>query len=201
MKIEVGTQVFDYMNRRLSEYASMLYDVEGNLKIAPNNAAEIVLDCLSAADLDWLTSVGYFECPAAVSHHGNYKGGLFIHSLVVGMELQNLTYKLDLVWQNEKSPMRVGLLHDICKVDDYKWDGDTIEYNKNKKFEGHGDKSILLLKGNIEITEEEEMCIRYHMGAFTEKTEWNEYSKACAANPNVLFTHTADMMASQCRGL
>ena len=40
------------------------------------------------------------------------------------------------------------------------------------------------------------MCIRYHMGAFTEKEEWRLYTRAVNQFPNVLWTHQADMIAS-----
>lgn len=55
--------------------------------------------------------------------------------------------------------------------------------------------------GLIDLTEEEKMCIRYHMGAFTEKSEWEFYSRAVRRYPNVLWTHTADMIASQIKGV
>ena len=47
------------------------------------------------------------------------------------------------------------------------------------------------------LTQEEIACIRYHMGAFTDKVEWNYYTNAIKTYPNVLWTHTADMVASQ----
>ena len=49
----------------------------------------------------------------------------------------------------------------------------------------------------LELTEEEKMCIRYHMGAFTDQKEWEYYSRAVNLYHNVLYTHTADMIASQ----
>jgi hypothetical protein len=45
------------------------------------------------------------------------------------------------------------------------------------------------------------MCIRYHMGAFTDKSEWNDYTRAVRNYPNVLWTHQADMLASQVAGV
>ena len=30
----------------------------------------------------------------------------------------------------------------------------------------------------FKLTEEEIMCIRYHMGAFCDKSEWNDYTRA-----------------------
>ena len=49
----------------------------------------------------------------------------------------------------------------------------------------------------VRLTEEEILCIRYHMGAFGDKAEQDAYSKAVQKNENVLWTHTADMYASQ----
>lgn len=45
------------------------------------------------------------------------------------------------------------------------------------------------------------MCILYHMGAFTEKEHWGEFTNAVNRFPNVLWTHHADMIASQVVGV
>lgn len=45
------------------------------------------------------------------------------------------------------------------------------------------------------------MCIRYHMGAFTDKEEWQDYTRAIHRYPNVLWTHQADMIAAHIKGL
>ena len=151
---------------------------------------------------DWLCKIGYFTCPAAKSHHGNHKGGLLEHCIAVAEELQNLTDKLGLEWSRPESPWVVGLLHDICKTDDYKYDfhvSDEIKYEPSMP--GHGDKSVEMLQDKFPLTIEEAMCIRYHMGAFTDKSEWGDYSKAVKDYPNVLYTHTADMIASQIKGV
>lgn len=84
-----------------------------------------------------------------------------------------------LKWKRPASPFIVGMFHDLCKIDQYRGtcckDGalhDHIvdwEYNPNTLFKGHGDKSIILLSQFLTLTDEEVACIRYHMGAFTEK--------------------------------
>lgn len=61
---------------------------------------------------------------------------------------------------------------------------------------GHGDKSVMMLASLIQLTEEEVACIRYHMGAFTDKEEWNDYTRAIHMYPNVLWTHHADCYAT-----
>jgi len=50
----------------------------------------------------------------------------------------------------------------------------------------------------IELFKEEELlCIRWHMGAFDDKENWNSYGRSVTEYPNVLFTHTADMIAAR----
>ena len=59
----------------------------------------------------------------------------------------------------------------------------------------------MLLSQFYSLTMEEIACIRYHMGAFTDKSEWNDYTRAVKAYPNVLWTHQADMLASHVKGV
>lgn len=159
--------------------------------------------------MEWLEYRQYYECPAAKSHHGNYKGGLFKHSVKVAEELEILTDQLGLHWQRPESPWVVGLLHDVCKTDDYDWEfwddhvcgENRIWVNKNKEYSGHGSKSVIMLASYFPLTEEEKMCIVYHMGAFTDKEEWEFYSRAVKMYPNVLYTHTADMIVSNIKGV
>ena len=150
---------------------------------------------------DDLYNIGFFEAPASTKYHGNYEGGLFGHSIMVTQELVNLTKKLDLKWERPQSPYIVGLLHDLCKVDNYtkKEDG-SYDYNKDKIFTGHGSLSVVRASEMFKLTEEEKACIFHHMGAY-EKDMWNEYDKAIEKYPNVLYTHTADMIASKIIGV
>ena len=150
---------------------------------------------------NWLMEIGYYNAPASLKFHGTEEGDLFNHSYQVAEELVKFTMLLDLKWQRKESPMIVGLLHDVCKCDDYvKIDG-VWQYNKDKIMAGHGDKSLIMLSGHISLTEEETYCIRYHMGAYTDKEEWPYYGKAVEKFPNVLYTHTADMIASKIKGI
>lgn len=158
--------------------------------------------------LEYLEQSGYYTAPASKNHHGNWRGALFEHSFQVAFELQRMTQQLRLDWERRESPMIVGLLHDLCKVDQYNLIEDTfrgvpietVEYNKNQLITGHGDKSCIYALQHIELTDEEIVCIRYHMGAFIE-SEKESYTKAVNKFPNVLWTHTADMIASQVKGI
>ena len=152
----------------------------------------------------------FFTAPASTRFHSNYEGGLFEHSLEVANSLCELTKRLNLTWSRNESPMIVGLLHDLCKVDQYKHpdiDGKPIVApcnwvrNENTLFTGHGEKSVMMTASIIALTEEEAACICYHMGAFTDSNLWNNYTRAVNRYPNVLFTHTADMMATHIAGV
>lgn len=160
--------------------------------------------------LKWLAENGFFTAPASTKYHGNYEGGLFDHSFMVMNLLVELSAANGLKWKRPASPFLVGMLHDLCKIDQYRIDNSTpytvgeptrYEYNPNTMYKGHGDKSIILLSQFTTLTDEETACIRYHMGAFTEKEEWRDYTRAVHAFPNVLWTHQADMLASHVVGI
>jgi hypothetical protein len=154
---------------------------------------------ISAEFINWLRENDFFKKPAAISHHGNYEGGLFDHSLAVAQSLNSMTKALNLKWQDPRSPFIIGMFHDLCKVDDYVKSNSTAsgwEYNKDKCLSGHGEKSIMILSQFMTLTEEEMFCIRFHMGAYN-TDEWEYYDKAIRKYETVLWTHTADMYASK----
>lgn len=155
---------------------------------------------------DWLCTTDFFRAPASRGFHAAYPGGLYDHCRNVTNAL--LYMKLvTAVWQRVESPIIVGMLHDVTKIGMYKLSQDMnpisqeIEtvYIKNPQFStfgGHGYDSVCKIEQHMELTEEERLCIRYHMGAY-EKDDWDGYDKAIRKYPNVLWTHTADMFASK----
>lgn len=166
---------------------------------------------------NWLMENGYFNAPASTKYHGNYEGGLFDHSYEVAGCLVEMTTKLNLQWQRKESPWIVGLFHDLCKIDEYvkvvdeegqvmmgtgevKGEESHFEHATDVLLKGHGDKSIMLLSQFMTLTEEEILCIRYHMGAYN-RDDWDGYDKAIRKYETVLWTYTADMYASKVLGL
>lgn len=150
-----------------------------------------------------LVDLGYFVKPASLNYHGAYRGGLFDHSLVMTQHLVYLTEQLDLKWSRAESPYIVGMFHDLCKCDDYIYDELEREFVRNDEplLPGHGEKSVMMASRFTNLTDEEIMCIRWHMGAFDDSKNWNYYGKAVEKYPNVLYTHTADMYASRIKGV
>lgn len=165
----------------------------------------------------WLIKNGFFTAPASRKFHGAYPGGLYDHCHAVTMSLVDMTEKLGLKWQKERSPYIVGMLHDLCKIDQYEKIIDVkgveyfgmdepqgeefhYEYSKEILIPGHGDKSVMMLSEHMQLTEEEILCIRYHMGAYETK-DWEYFDRAIKKYQTVLFTHTADMHASKVKGI
>lgn len=164
--------------------------------------------------MEYLTAYGFFTAPASTKYHGNYEGGLLEHSYMVTKFLLTLTQDNHLIWRKARSPFIVGMFHDLCKIDQYRHPASDLvvdgmllpdpskwEYNPDTLLKGHGDKSVMLLSQFYTLTDEEIMCIRYHMGAFTDKSEWNDYTRAVSQYPNVLWIHQADMLASHVAGV
>lgn len=169
---------------------------------------------LSGNFLKWLQGNSFFTSPASAKYHGVYEGALFDHSFSVYEKLKDFTEKNNLKWQRPQSPFIVGMFHDICKCDLYtpivetkyaEKDGQKMvavdvitgyEYNEDVMLEGHGSKSVMLLSQFMTLTEEEMLCIRFHMGAY-EKDDWKMLDKAIKKYPNVMWTHHADMLASK----
>lgn len=178
-----------------------------------NMFVDMMQKCVHSDFTDWLMDNGFFTAPASTKYHGAYEGGLFDHSFAVTDYLVKLTTDLKLEWQRKESPWIVGMFHDLCKIDNYekvvdvegkvffgsdlvKGEEAHFEHSNDVLLNGHGEKSIILLAQFMTLTEEEILCIRYHMGAYN-KEDWNGFDRAIRKYPNVLFTHTADMYASK----
>lgn len=151
--------------------------------------------------MEWLKSTDFFTAPASTKYHGAYEGGLFDHCINVADTLLRMTRQGLISWERPESPFIIGLLHDATKIGAYVLnifgEGSCWERNPNwESFGPHGQDSVLKIKQHIELTEEEEYCIRWHMGAY-ETDQWEGYDRAIRKYPNVLWTHTADMFASK----
>lgn len=163
--------------------------------------------------IDYLTDNGFFSAPASTKYHGACPGGLYEHSTNVYLRLKWMTETMMLNWQRPESPFIIGMFHDLCKMDQYQEVVDDpgkmmfgeeepkdqkihYEYRKDQILSGHGEKSIVLLSRFMTLTEEEILCIRYHMGAYQQE-DWAGFDLAIRKYPTVLMTHTADMYASK----
>lgn len=193
-----------------TECGSHLYTIAEQQRI--ENFKKAAGHIFSENMIEEMRGRGFFLCPASLEHHGSHIGGLYDHSMKVFHALKHLTRQLDLTWQRPESPLLVAIFHDWVKLQDYIpiGTGGELQYirNSRKLLAGHGAVSIILAQRFLQdyisaphLTNEEIACIRYHMGAFTDQKEWDYYTNAVKAYPNVLWTHTADMLASQIGGI
>lgn len=163
--------------------------------------------------IKWLdTETDFFTAPASTKYHLNCKGGLLQHSLNVldqlvvqaSMEVSDDDISQELM----NSIVIVSLLHDVCKANFY------IEKEKNVKNEkgnwvkepfytindsfpvGHGEKSVILIQKFIDLTDDEILAIRWHMGAFEPKESYNSLSNAFNKSWLALDLHIADLKAT-----
>lgn len=159
--------------------------------------------------ISYLKLSSFFIDPASAKYHGSYEGGLCDHSLAVYEEFVKLTGRTD------DTAIITCLLHDVCKIGNYKkviknvknaegkWqEVESYEYDKDNQFPyGHGEKSVLMISMYINLTVEEILMIRWHMGAYESKECWRELGIAQKMYPSVLYIHFADMIASNIRGV
>lgn len=136
--------------------------------------------------VSYLEQAGFFLAPASVSRHLSYEGGLLEHSLNVWkmaqmLRMQTISMRPELEKQlPEDSVTIAALLHDVCKANIYKtvqkwrkdennrWESyDAYDTDYSRFPVGHGEKSvIMLLRLGLQLTNDEIIAIRWHMGAW-----------------------------------
>lgn len=154
--------------------------------------------------LAWLEESGFFDAPASTKYHGNYAGGLAEHSNHVFerlLELKRKGKEEQFTSEELETIAIVGLLHDVCKIDAYKLeekeDGQQYTYTNALPL-GHSEKSLFLIMRHMQLTDEEAMAIRWHMGAFDNAAKGGSYDMNSAFNQCELAAalHIADMTAT-----
>lgn len=135
--------------------------------------------------IEELDALGFFTAPASTNYHLNEEGGLVQHSLNVydeAMMLREQQIKMRPAVSKlipEDSIAIASLLHDVCKAEIYRktvrsrkaFDGSWEKYegyevDNDASFPiGHGEKSVIqLLRWGLDLTDDEILAIRWHMG-------------------------------------
>ena len=128
--------------------------------------------------LAWLESTDFYAAPASASRHGAVVGGLVLHSLEVYKYMQNFCKPIEAVTPPD-SIVISALLHDICKVNFYGKRVRNVKIPGERRWEehesfciedqfplGHGEKSLFLAQRHLQLSEDEALAIRWHMGGF-----------------------------------
>ena len=148
--------------------------------------------------MGYIEQEGFFEAPASRKFHENYPGGLAEHSVNVTRNIMELgdRYRYWFGYSSETLAL-VGLLHDLCKMGAYKMDEE--EYVSSHSFPaGHGEKSVFMILRFMELTEEEILAIRWHMGGFDHAVVGGCRDQSYAYDQSALavMLHIADMKAA-----
>ena len=167
--------------------------------------------------LDDLESWGFFDAPASAQGHYAFPGGLMAHSLNVydaalATRETMINLRPDLADELKIDSITISaLLHDVCKADLYQLtrkkrkneigmyeDMEVYEFQDESFPVGHGEKSvILLLQSGLDLSDEEILAIRWHMGPWNlNRDDERFYRSAGKVTPLQTLIHTADTLAS-----
>lgn len=169
--------------------------------------------------LEYLRNSDFYYAPSSTKFHSNYQGGLLDHSILVlstAIGLRDAMVKLKPELANrltDESLVISCLLHDLCKVGFYvpkeKWKKDENDkwvsyrgYDVEDTFPiGHGEKSVILLQWlGFELTMDEMLAIRYHMGLWSTSVDCGDanraYFRAVNMCPLLSIVQNADFMSS-----
>ena len=173
--------------------------------------------------LNYIRKTDFYTAPASTRYHSCHEGGLLEHSLNV---YDCLMAKLnDPVWKpilekvGKDSIAITALLHDICKANFYiveyrnkkiyseygkkvdsqgRYDWESVpSYTIEDQFPlGHGEKSVMIANGFIDLKANELYAIRWHMGFTEASSNYNTLSAAIRKYPFILAVHEADLEAT-----
>ena len=152
--------------------------------------------------MEYLRGADYFTAPSSFKHHGNWIGGNFDHSMKVTELLLEYTVNVPLEWEREESPYIIGLFHDMCKSDQKDFalkDGNIVVIARKGVDKRHSEKSVELIESNIiKLTDEERLCIYFHMGEYGGDAEYQALmAEMMEKNPNIKYTQMADTAAAR----
>lgn len=156
--------------------------------------------------LAWLEQTDFFSAPASTRFHGNFEGGLVMHSLNVYSQLMKLCDFYE-CGASEESIAIVSLFHDLCKVGCYKtemrWRKNTqnqweqypvYTFKEDFAYGGHGSKSVFLVQSFMKLTPEEASAINCHMGQW-DSTNYSNPTTVYERNLLAWLLHVADEAA------
>lgn len=146
--------------------------------------------------IKWLRDVHFYDTPASVKWHNNFRGGLARHSWQVYQEALKLYPSTDIPLQ---SIALCALLHDVCKYDKYCLGNDGTPKSTGVSQNGkHGLQSVEILESlGLYLCENEKQAIWWHMGQYEPSLDnyKDEYQKSLS-DPLCKIIREADEIAS-----
>lgn len=162
--------------------------------------------------LSYLLESDFFIAPASSKYHGDFEGGLCLHSMNVFIELIRLLKAYPEIKTSGETAAIIALLHDVCKIGCYKVSMHNVKENniwvqkpyytfeEDFTYGGHGSKSVYLIQKFMKLTDEEAVAINCHMGVFDKApSEFGAISNAYKNYPLAWLLHVADESATYIR--
>ncbi|MBR1639612.1 MAG: hypothetical protein IJ688_09540 [Treponema sp.] len=181
----------------------------------------------SKAVKDWMNATDFWSAPASTRFHGNFKGGLCLHTLmVIKQSLEFAKPVLDNFFTSPNAQaytitardiFLAALCHDFCKTGFYGTEyrntkditGNWVKQpfyktrNENRNL-GHGNESVLMMLEIIPSMIENRMVIEAvsrHMG-FSDLSDSESFNYSnFLQNPLVVLLQLADQTAAQWFGM
>ena len=163
--------------------------------------------------LTWLHNTDFYTCPASSRFHEAYPSGLLHHTLKVVTGIYDLLLK-GCCFEGEvnlEDAVLVALVHDWCKIGLYTSymknvkDEQTGTWNKVPAYKhtdnlpfpmGHGELSLYLASKFFNLSLEESLAIRWHMGAWYVVDSEHDHLQYSNENyPMVLLLQFADQLS------
>lgn len=226
-KNELFTDVFELLDI-YKEYSPHHADGTNNIdNVKPaiiNMIDYIIKEPMEAAALkDWLDNTDFWTAPASTKFHGNFKGGLSLHTLMVIKQAMEFAKPVlenyfacstgDAYTITAKDIFVSALVHDFCKTGFY-----GVEYRNTKDISGnwikqpfyktksenrnlgHGNESVLMMLKIMPSMIDNRMvleAVSRHMG-FSDLSDSETYNYSnFLQNPLVILLQLADQTAAQ----
>lgn len=160
--------------------------------------------------LEWLSQTDFYTAPASTKYHDAIDHGLVVHSLKVYNKVIDLISTETFKDTSVISATLVALTHDWCKTGYYEpymknvKDDRTGTWHQEKSYTvnqkgvplGHGVSSMFLASKFFNLSTEEALAIRWHMGRWNCcEIEMSELQKANETCPLVYLVQFADQLA------
>lgn len=159
----------------------------------------------------WLESTDFYTSPSSRYYHEAYPSGNLYHTLKVAMKTADLEYIPSFSSVRPEDACLVALVHDWCKIGLYEPTTKNVKnketgqweqvpsysyYEKPMTYLGHGVSSMWLAMKHFNLSYEESLATRFHMGEYNiAPNEMNELHNANTYHPIVQLIQFADRLA------
>ena len=152
---------------------------------------------------DYFNDSNYCKLPSSINYNYNYSGGLYYHSVVMGVYLASIVESINSINKDKQldvSPqeaMFIGLFHDICKTKEFNIDSINGSFYEDTTIKGHASISLSLINklGITGLSDVVVQAILHHMGHWGDSFG-KKYLEKYQDHPLIGLSHIVDTMAT-----